>query len=586
MEDDGSTRQIRRFYINKGLLKQVDEKRNNEALLIRTLTYLNDTPAAGLISGYTLISTNVENPNGLETTTYTYAKGTGQISQDDEFKNNDKLLIRTIRYLSVPSVTVNPITTPTGYIKVKESVDDQEGHRVWTATYAKGNGLIDTNAETRLGGLLLRTTLTYLTDPSVTSNPTTDPFGSGGFVVRSETQDSDGHRVWTVVWTKAVTASSPNNGNTTSTVEYKNIDQYGNPSLTIYRKQRLGAPPLSPGANAVLISSTTTSEDGYILYDQTWALGTGVITTSLEHHNQDLLKIYTAVSLNAIPTAPTGVWALIDESSRIENGMTVYTRKWAQGAGVIEMRTSPREGGLRIETWVSLGQAYDPGYMKPIGVLAAKDSDYIDGVTRWTVSCFQLSNGTDPTAGIALSYTTKRVFTYPGRAKAFSVSTYLLGANKINYDVFKSPPVQALVDATVTVTYQTSSTIGALSFPLWNPTTWATIRSWFLGWQGAPNSITESIPNYRAQDGYNIVTFNGGATGYDQSAFGTRVYGINTGSPYFIEVSGGPVAPDGNTYTIETPTLEPAFIGYDDGTQYYRRTVVNALIPAQPALPV
>jgi hypothetical protein len=517
MEDDGSTRQIRRFYINKGLLKQVDETRNNGALLIRTLTYLNDTPTGAIISGYTLINQNRDNPSGLPTTTYTYAKGTGQVSQDDETKNNGALLVRTIRYLSVPGVTVNPITTPTGYTKISESVADQDGHRVWAATYAKGNGNVS-----------------YETD-------------------------------------------------------YRN-----NGKLVIYKITSLGVVPTTPsatiGGTVILIDSNTRQQDGYVLYDYTWAEGYGTISSSTESHNQGKLKIYNITSLGVNPSAPSptigGTVVLIENSSREESGVTLYAKRWAEGVGVIEKRIQPREGGLRIETWVSIGQSYDASFMTPVGVLAAKDSDDIDGITRWTVTCFQKNDGNDPTTGTALSYTTKRSFTYPGRAKAYgtSISVGYLGV-KTNYDVFKSPPVQALVDATISISYQTSTTIGALTYSLWNPTDWATIRSWYLMWNAAPGAIVDSLPNYRAEGGYSVVSFNGGVTGYQESAFGNRVYGYGSGTPYFIEVTGGPSAPDGNTYTIETPTIEPAFIDYD-GTQYYRKTIVTSTIPAQPSLPV
>jgi hypothetical protein len=43
---------------------------------------------------------------------------------------------------------------------------------------------------------------------------------------------------------------------------------------------------------------------------------------------------------------------------------------------------------------------------------------------------------------------------------------------------------------------------------------------------------------------------------------------------------GGPEDPVGNTYTIETPLLEEAFTDID-GTQYYRKTIITATIPAQ-----
>lgn len=585
MEDDGSTRQIRRFYINKGLLKQVDETRNNGALLIRSLTYLNDTPAAGLITGYTLINQNRDNPSGLPTTTYTYAKGSGEITSLVEYKNNSKLIVYKKTSLGV--VPATPSATIGGtVVLINSDTRQQDGYVLYDYTWAEGLGLVDTNTESKLNGALLRTTLTYLTASTVTTNPTTDPFTTGGTVVNTDSRDVDGHRIWTVTWVKAIISPTVH---VVDTIDYRNIDKDGNALLTIYRRQRLGQQPATPAVGVVMIEDTQQVQDGYTLYTRSWAKGVGTISTSTEYKNQNRLTIYTETALGAAPNYPTGGWLLIDESVRIENGVNVYMRRWAQGSGVIEQRTQPRDGGLRIETWVSLGQTYDAGFMKPIGVLAAKDSDYLDGYIRWTVSCFQKSDGTAPDSGIALQYTTKRPFTYPGRAKAYATSVIIGGGvgTKTNYDVYKSPPVTALVDAIVSITYQTSSTVGALSYPLWNPTEWATVRSWYLMWNAAPGAVIESLPNYRADGGYSSVAFNGGVTGYQESAFGNRLYALGGFSaPYFITVQGGPVAPDGNGYTIEPPIIEPAFVSYD-GVQYYRRIVVScAIIPAQAALPV
>jgi hypothetical protein len=388
--------------------------------------------------------------------------------------------------------------------------------------------------------------------------------------------------VWTVVWAKGVTTS-----NIIETVDYRNKGK-----LVVYTRQRLNAAPTTPsatiGGTVVLIEQTTRLEDGYTLYSSTWAEGFGVISNDQETHNQGKLIIYRTTSLGGAPAAPSasigGTVVLINDSSREDSGVTIYDRRWAEGRGVIEKRTQPRDGGLRIETWISLGQAYDGTFMLPVGVLMAKDNDDIDGVTRWTVSCMQSISGADPTSGVALSYTTKRPFQYPGRAKAIATSATLLSATRTSFDIYQSPPVDAMVDATINVSYQTSSTIPALAYTLWNPTEWATIQAFYLAWNQYPKFVNQTLPRYRAISG--TQTFNGGGvSGYQQTCLGERVYGIGSGTPYYLTVSGGPSAPDGNTYTIEMPTLEPAFISYS-GVQYYRTIVVVATIPAQPALPV
>jgi hypothetical protein len=645
MEDDGTTRQIRRTYINKGLLLETNETKNNGALLLKTLVYLNDVPVPNPPTGYTLVSTRVENPNGLETTTYvfakgngqtdqsdevknngallirtiryltassvstnpittptgytnisygysdqdgyrvwtaSYAKGNGQVSQEDEVKNNGTLLIRAIRYLTDSSVSTNPITTPTGYVNFSYGYSDQDGHRLWSASYAKGNGKLSQTDEVKFSGAFLRTTIIWLTASSVTTQPTTDPL-SGGTIISTSYEDRDGYRIWTVVWSKGVATN-----NVIESVEYKN-----NGKLVVYTRQKLGGAPTAPtatiGGTVVLIESTTKLEDGYTLYSSTWAEGYGLVIDSNERHNQNLLIIYRRTSIGVAPTTPTniagGVVTLISSSSREESGVTIYDYSWAEGRGVYEKRIQMRDGGLRIETWISYGVSYDASFMLPIGSVMAIDNEKLDGTTRWTVSCMQKANGQDPTTGTALNYNAKRLFTYPGRAKAVATTGVILGYTRTSYDIFQSPPVEAVIDANIQVTYQTSNTLPTLSYPIWNPTEWAAIRAFYMSWQQYPKFVTIPLPKYRAVSD-TVLTFNGGSVdGYRETCMGDRVYGIGSGTPYSLTVSGGPSAPDGNTYTIEPPLIEPAFQS-SDGYTYYRVTIVTATIPAQPALPV
>lgn len=896
MEDDGTTRQIRRFYINKGLINQVDEVRNNGALLIKTLVYLNDAPSPNPPSGYTLISTKVDNPGGLETTTYTFAKGDGQVGREDEIRNNAALSLATIRYLTTPAVTSNPITTPSGYVNIAYSYADQDGYRLWTASYAKGVGQVDKNQETRLSGMLLRTTLTYLTDPGVTTQPTTDPFGTGGTIVGNDVRDADGHRVWTVTWVKAVSTSNiiestetrnggkliiysrqmlgaapsapaatiggvvtlisdrtelqdgytlysrtwaegvgqisqddetRNNGAllirtiryltdgsvtsnpittptgyTNVSVSYAEQDGYkqwtasyakgdgqisrddeikangalltatiryittpsvssnpittptgyvnisyafaeqeghrvwtasyakGNgqagqedeqrnngrlairtirylsaPSVTsnpittpggyvlvssgyadqeghrvwtasyaagsgqisqqddtrnngylllrtirhltdpstsvspistptgyslisssyedasgyrvwtgsfakgdgvinsgtelrnkgklaIYKTTKLGSVPTTPtatiGGTVVLIDSNTRQQDGYTLYDYTWAEGYGTITSETDSRNQGKLKVYHIVSLGVDPSTPSatigGTVVLIENATREESGVTIYDKRWAEGYGVIEKHLQMRDGGLRLETWVSIGGSYDASFMQPAGILMMKDNQESDGMTRWTVTCMQGATGGNPTS---YSYSTEAwgKFSYPGRAKFYSVTMSIAGFGGNTFyaiDAFLSPPSTALVLQTTTISYQTSSSVGTLANPLWNPTEWATLYSALIDTTGTPRSQVQGLEGYSSMGGSTTSVTTGNVS--TTSLLGHFV-GLNTTATAWL--SGGPTMPDGTTtYTLVAGVdKEPAFTAYD-GTQYYRKVIVTATPAALPALPV
>lgn len=402
VEDDGTTRQIRRTFINKGLLQQSDETRNNGALLLKTFVYLNDAPTPNPPTGYTLINQRTENPNGLETTTYVYAKGNGQIGredsirnngallvatirylstpsvtanpittpsgyvlvsegyadqdgykiwtasyaqgigeigQEDESRNNGALLVRTIRYLSAPSIVVNPITTPVGYVSVSESYSDQEGHKLWTASYAQGNGQISQEDSTRNNGALLIRTIRYLSAPSVSTSPISTPLAYT--LISESVSDQEGHRVWTSSFAKG-------NGEISRDTRYSQSTNQGTTGATVVTIRYLSLTsvatnPITPPAGTVLINEQKDDQDGYLVWTASYAKGTGTVSSSTETKNAGRLIVYRITSLGTAPSAPSatigGTVTLISDSSRNDSGFVVYDRVWAEGIGEISRDT-------------------------------------------------------------------------------------------------------------------------------------------------------------------------------------------------------------------------------------------------------
>jgi hypothetical protein len=711
MQDDGTTRQIRRVYISKGLISQSDDIKNNGALLLKTLVYLNDAPSPNPPTGYTLVSTQVASPNGLETTTYTFAKGTGKISQDDETKNNGALLIRTIRQLSVPAVTTNPISTPSGYTLVSENYAEQDGYRIWSASYAQGTGQISQDDETKNNGALLVRTIRYLSVPSVSTNPIGTPAGytlisqnyaeqdgykiwsasyangtgqisqddetrnNGSLLIRSiryltnpsvstnpittptgytlvsqNYAEQDGYKIWTASYAKGTGKISQddqtkNNGSLlVSSIRYLSIpsvssnpittptgytlisqsyaDQDGHRAwtasyakgtgqlnldtrysqsidggttgVTVYSISYLSTPdtntnPISTPAGTIKIVENYQDQDGYRIWNATYAKGAGVINVSTDTRLGGKLIAYHKVGLGSVPSTPTatigGTVTLISSDSRNSDGYVVYDYRWVEANGVIDKRIQQRNGGLRIETWTSIGTTYASGTMQPVGILLTKDEQQADGYKQFTVSCMQnYAGGADVTSTALVTTTTKQPFRYPGRAKAYTASFPALGFTAYAHDVFLSPPVEVLVDASVIISYQTSNSLGSLPANLWNPTSWATVRAYWEGWSENAKSLIQSYQGYRTVG--SPVTFtatSGYAGGYTDNCMGDKVYGGSSGS---ITVSGGPEAPDGNTYTLSASLdSDPAFTDID-GVKYYRKTTVSATIPAQDSLPV
>jgi len=460
VEDDGTTRQIRRVFINKGLLQQSDETRNNGALFLKTFVYLNDAPTPNPPTGYTLISQRTENPNGLETTTYVYAKGLGQISRDDSTKNNGALLIAAIRYLTAPSVNANPITTPTGYTLFDVSFADQDGHRVWSASYAKGDGEISRDTrysqssdQGTTGATVI--SIRHLTASSVASNPISTPAST--ILISVDKADQDGYRIWSAIYAKGT-------GTIVTDLESKN----GN-KLRIYHRVALGAAPTVPsptiGGSVTLVSQNVRKDSGYDIYDYTWAEGIGIVAERIQY----------------------------------------------------------RDGGLRLfnrEIFLPQGSSDYSAYT-PTGIEVDVGYTEADGVRRYSVTWMQSNAGGDPVSS-SLTYASKVAFTYPGRAKAYynSFGSPSYTFHKA-YDVFLSPPVQCLVDGTTNISYTTANGSPSPSYTLWNPTDWATMRAKWIGWSNSPRSKVEGLRGYIAVNG---GEFGYSTTGYDMSVLGDRVY--------------------------------------------------------------
>lgn len=638
-ESDGTLRRIKRTYVQAGQVSTSEEVKNNGALTLRTITSVRSIPATP--SGFTLVSSSVKNPDGVPTYSYTFAKGTGTISTSDDKKHNGALLTRTTRYLTVPGAS-NPIATPpSGYTLTAADFSDQDGYRIWTVSYAQGSGeisrTIDYSQSVNQGTAgITRTTIRYLVAPSATVQPTTL---SGSVEVGREFSEADGHRIWTTTWAKgtgeiSTSDDTKNNGmlhirtirslgtapstpsgyvltGTASTIEagytvysysfaagdgeisrstdyINSIDAGATGGITRVSIRYLTDPStdMRPASLSgyVLASKEVQEVDGHRIWSTTWAKGTGTASESKTIHNGGKLVIYGKLGLDSAPSAPSatigGTVTLISQDQRKESGYLVYDYRWAEGEGTISTTRRDAGRGLYEEVRTALGT-----YAIPPGVVIAFTTELVDGVTRYTATCLQDKTGAyDPTSGYAEQYTTKRPFTYPGRAKVISTNSTAAGFTKTCYDVFRSPPITVLIDATVTVTYQTSSSIGALSYTLWNPDTWATIYAKYWGWNGYPKSPVVTLLGYRSVDS-TPTYFNGGSTtGYLESCMEERVFGIGDGWPYSLQVTGGPAAPDGNTYTLSAE-LEPAFIN-SSGTQYYRKTIVTATIPTQTALPV
>jgi hypothetical protein len=358
MSHNGTLRKIKRTYVYAGLLDQRDETRNNGALLLRTLTYAKTTPPTP--TGYTSIQEKQESPNGFPVYTYTFAKGNGQISQDDDTQNNGALLLRTIRHLVAPS-TANPIATPAGYTSIKESFSEQDGHRIWSQTFAKGNGQVSQDDDTQNNGALLLRTIRHLVAPS-TANPIATPAGYTS--IKETYTEQDGHRIWSQTFAKG-------NGEISRAIDYLQSSDQGTTGITRTTIRHLVAPSASVQptslAGSVEVGRSNQDVDGHRIWTTTWAKGAGQVVDESSLSNAGRLVLYHRVKLGGAPTTPSatigGTVTLIASATREAEGHVVYDYRWAEGTGTVSDSFEEKANGRLIvydRTELNASAAYIP----------------------------------------------------------------------------------------------------------------------------------------------------------------------------------------------------------------------------------
>lgn len=395
VEDDGTTRQIRRVFINKGLLQQTDETKNNGALLLKTFVYLNDAPIPNPPTGYTLVSQQTQNPNGLETTTYVYAKGNGEISRDIEYSNSGNqgttgITRTTIRYLVAPGGAVQPASLA-GSVEIGQSFQDSDGHRIWTTSWAKGTGEISRSIDYDNSGNqgttgLTRTTIRYLVAPLGAVQPASL---DGSIEVGRSYEDASGYRIWTTTWAKGT-------GEISRDTRYGQSLDEGGTGTTIIAIRYLTATsvvvnPITAPVGTVLIAIDTSIQNGYKVWSGTYAKGTGLVLSDQQIREGGKLYLYRSTSLGVAPSTPAanigGTVQLLSSSVRKDSGFEVYEYSWAEGLGEISRQSEVRYNGAQTLTTIrhltNLATVIQP--TSASGVIVSQVYTNQDGYRAWTV---------------------------------------------------------------------------------------------------------------------------------------------------------------------------------------------------------
>lgn len=344
-------------------------------------------------------------------------------------------------------------------------------------------------------------------------------------------------------------------------------------STGTYVPQTVSSSTLTVLAQTVYLMKVEAPDDGTVRRIKRTYTTPGIIATNEQIKTGGKLVVKTITSVKTVPSTPSG-FTLIGKPTQNPDGLPVYTYTYALGDGLVTEEIHSRNDGLREVTHVALGTR-----SAPTGVVVRDDYTEDDGYIVYTVSCMQSAAGTAPT-NATITTPVELTWTWPGRAKAYS-RTAQNGQKVI--DVFRSGSVTIdNLAGTMEVTYQTSNTLGSLANSRWQPKEWATWEAEWITSNNSPRFSVMSLPGYRSVDETPLEvdvdawedTPDGG------TMFGEPIYG---GTTAVVVVYGGPEEPDGNTYTFQAD-VKLAFTDVD-GTKYYRKTVVYATIPAQPALP-
>lgn len=266
--NDGTLIRWKLTYIDSGQMADNIEIRFSGSLLERELVYLNEVPPAP--AGWTYIGTSIEYIEGLPLFRAKYVTaasggtpsvGGSQISQDISYEQSPDqgttgVTIYTIKWVTAPSVVVNPIPTPSGTQLIEVSYDNGEGFKTWTAKFAKGQGLVESTIDYRNKGLLV-----VYTKTSIGTAPTAPSPTIGGTVVLINNNTENGQRTHDGV---VVIRLQWAEGNGTISSETQG-ESDGALVQTITTLSATATTPTSPGAGWYLINLDNRTQEGCYL---------------------------------------------------------------------------------------------------------------------------------------------------------------------------------------------------------------------------------------------------------------------------------------------------------------------------------
>jgi len=317
-EQDGYTLFRNVYADGQGEVSRTTETRNQGKLTVTTVESLG---SAGSASGIQIEATTREQ-DGYTLFRNTFADGQGEVSLSVETRNNGKLTVTTVEALGAAG-------SATG-IEIEATTREQNGYTLFRNVFADGQGEVSRTVETRNQGKLTITTVEALGSAE----------SAGGVEIEATTREQDGYILFRNTFASG-------QGEVSRAVETKNQG-----ALTITTVEALGS---AGSANGVEIEATAREQDGYTLFRNTFASGTGEVSRTVETRNQGNLTVTTVESLGS---AGTGTGVEIEATTREQDGYTLFRNTFADGQGEVSRTTETRnKGALTITTVEALGSA-------------------------------------------------------------------------------------------------------------------------------------------------------------------------------------------------------------------------------------
>jgi hypothetical protein len=165
------------FAKGSGEISRTTQTKNNEALIITSVTALNSAPAVAGVE----ISSSIREEDGYTVYETTAAAGSGEISRNVSTRNNGKLVITTVTALGSAGSAAG--------VEIEASIREEDGYVLHTNTFARGDGQI------RVSTRPSSPALAGVKEVTVTSFGT--PVDPPGVLIAESESEEDGYVVYT-----------------------------------------------------------------------------------------------------------------------------------------------------------------------------------------------------------------------------------------------------------------------------------------------------------------------------------------------------------------------------------------------------